>query len=271
MRSFSTAIIISGLFGMLTLTACHAQEAPSAGTAVTVNGEPISQQMIDDILHARAAQGQPVSADVTKMVKEHLIESKLLSDAAVAKGLDKSAEVSDEIELSRETILARAYIADYLKSHPVTDDAMKAEYNKLKGNVSGQEYKVQHILVKSEKQAKQLIAKLKKGASFDKLAKQYSMDPGSKANGGSLDWVTPNSLVKPFSDAMVKLQKGQYTAAPVQTPYGWHIIKLDDVRPLKAPPFDDVKPQLAQRLQQQEIVQAINDLKAHATIVDNSK
>jgi peptidyl-prolyl cis-trans isomerase C len=154
---------------------------------------------------------------------------------------------------------------DYVKSHPIKDDQLLAEYNKVKATRGDKEYKARHILVDKEDDAKQIIAQLKKGSKFEDLAKQ-SKDPGSKDRGGDLDWNPPSTFVKPFSDALVKLEKGKYTETPVQTQFGWHVIQLDDVRPMQFPAFDAVRPQLLSMLQEQEIQQLIRDLRAKAKI-----
>ena len=150
-------------------------------------------------------------------------------------------------------MLVNAYLQDYLKANPITDDMMKKEYETAKAQTGGKEYKARHILVKSEDEAKQIIAQLKKGASFEKLAAEKSEDTGSKGKGGDLDWSPPNRYVKPFSDALMKLKKGQMTDTPVQSPFGWHVIRLDDERPFKVPGFDKAKANIHQQLQNQAV------------------
>jgi peptidyl-prolyl cis-trans isomerase C len=162
-------------------------------------------------------------------------------------------------------VLWNAYIAEFIKANPINDAQIKAEYERLKAGRGDKEYKARHILVDKEDEAKAIIADLKKGKKFEELAKQ-SKDFGSKERGGDLDWNTPSAYVKPFSDAMVKLEKGKYTEAPVQTQHGWHVILLEDVRPTKFPTLDEVKPQITERLQEQAFQKTVADLRAKAKI-----
>jgi peptidyl-prolyl cis-trans isomerase C len=159
----------------------------------------------------------------------------------------------------------QAYVADFVKTHPVSDAQLKAEYDRLRAARGDKEYKARHILVEKEEEAKAVIADLKKGKKFEELAKQ-SKDPGSKDRGGELDWNSPSGYVKPFADAMVKLEKGKYTEQPVQTQFGWHVILVEDVRPTKFPAFEEVKPQLTERLQQQAFSKSVADLRAKAKV-----
>ncbi len=147
----------------------------------------------------------------------------------------------------------------------MTDADIKAEYDKFKAQAGDKEYHVRHILVETEDQAKAIIAKLKSGTKFEELAKQ-SKDPGSAANGGDLDWATPASFVKPFSDAMVALKKGDVTETPVKTQFGYHVIRLDDTRPAKVPTLEEVKPQITEALQQRKLQAYQEELRKKAKI-----
>jgi peptidyl-prolyl cis-trans isomerase C len=173
--------------------------------------------------------------------------------------------VQAQIDFVRQQVIVNAYRADFLKTHPVTDAQVKAEYDRIKSSMGDKEYKARHILVDKEPDATEIIAKLKRGEKFEDLAKA-SKDPGSKDRGGELDWNSPAGYVKPFSDAMVKLDKGKYTEAPVQTQFGWHVIRVDDVRPTKFPGLDEVKGQVTERLQQQALEKNLADLRAKAKI-----
>jgi peptidyl-prolyl cis-trans isomerase C len=168
--------------------------------------------------------------------------------------------------LARQGILIRELFSEYQKANPVTDADIKAEYDKFAAANSGKEYRARHILVEKEDQAKSLIAQLKKGAKFEDLAKKNSKDPGSGANGGDLDWAPAGNYVKEFSDAMVALSKGKVTDAPVKSQFGFHVIRLDDVRDAQLPKFDDVKPQISQQLQQAKMAKYQEDLRAKAKI-----
>ena len=235
----------------------------TATKVATVNGVAIPKSRADAIVKA---SGQPDSEQIRARVREQLIDLELLVQEANRKGLAKSAEVQQQLEFQRSQLLANAAVQDYLRANPITDDALKAEYERIKAQAGDKEYHVRHVLVEKEEDAKDIIAKLKSGAKFEDLAKASSKDPGSKDRGGDLEWNTPAGYVKPFSDAMVKLQKGQYTQTPVQTQFGWHVILLEDVRPTKFPPFDDVKNEIRQRLQQQSVQKHVADLRAKAKV-----
>jgi peptidyl-prolyl cis-trans isomerase C len=143
---------------------------------------------------------------------------------------------------------------------------MKKEFERVKTQLPAKEYKAHHILVEKEDEAKGLIAQIKKGASFEKLASANSKDQGSKGKGGELDWSPAERYVKPFGDALGKLKKGQVTDAPVQSQFGWHVIRLDDERATKVPGYDEVKPQLQQMMQNQAIQKAVAELRAKAKV-----
>jgi peptidyl-prolyl cis-trans isomerase C len=234
-------------------------------SAALVNGVSIPQSRIDMRVKAATQQGQPDTPELRKSIREDMINLEVLEQEAAKLGLDKSSEVTQQIALARQTVLANAFVQDYVKNHPVSDDQLKQEYEKLKINVGTKEYKARHILVETEAEAKSIIAQLGKKAKFEKLAAK-SKDVGSAEHGGELEWAVPSNFVAPFTNAMVALKKGEYTKEPVQTQYGWHVIKLDDVRELKVPSFDELKPQLQQRMQQQIVQNAITELRDKARI-----
>lgn len=242
-----------------------AQAAGAGAKVATVNGIAIPKARVDAVVRAQEAQGQKDTPELRAAIRDRLITLEVVGQEANKKGLAKSADTQAQIELARTNILASAYRLDFIKTHPVSDDALKAEFEKVKAQMGDKEYKARHILVENEADAKGIIEKLNKGEKFEDLAKG-SKDPGSKDNGGDLDWNQPGGFVKPFSDAMVKLEKGKYTGAPVQSQFGWHVIRLDDVRPAKYPDFNEVKPGLQQRLQEQMFEKAITDLRAKAKI-----
>lgn len=249
------------ILGALAINPAFAEDK----SAALVNGVSIPQARIDLRVKAAAAQGQPDSPELRKVVRDDMINLELLAQEAVKLGLDKNPEATQQIELARQSVLAGAFVQDYAKNHPIGDDQLKQEYEKLKANVGNREYKARHILVDTEAEAKAIIAQLGKKAKFDKLAAK-SKDVGSAEHGGELDWAVPSNFVPPFANAMTSLKKGEYTKEPVESQFGWHIIKLDDVRDLKVPPFDELKPQLQQRLQQQSIQTAIADMRTKAKI-----
>jgi peptidyl-prolyl cis-trans isomerase C len=230
-----------------------------------VNGVAIPQQYFDLLIKNLVAQGRPDSPEMRDAIKQQMVNRELMVQEAAKRGLDKNPETAARLTFSRQDVLSNAYIQEVLRANPVTDDALKKEYERVKAQ-SAKEYKTRHILVEKEDEAKDIIAQLKKGASFEKLAAEKSNDPGSKANGGDLDWSTPSRFVKPFGDAMAKLKKGQTTDTPVHTNFGWHVIRVDDERAAKLPGFDEAKPQLQQVLQNQAVEKAIADLRAKAKI-----
>lgn len=238
-----------------------AQNKPYA----TVNGQPIPQSVYDAFISEQKAQGAQDSPDLQNAVREELIRRELLAQEAKKKGLDKKGTVPGQVELAKQAVLIRAYLSDHVRANPITDDRIKAEYEKIKASIGGTEYKARHVLVEKEDEAKAIIAKLEKGEKFSELAKQ-SKDPGSRDNGGELGWNSPAAYVKPFGDALTALKKGEYTKAPVKTDFGYHVIQLEDSRPSNPPPYEQVKQQLQQRASQQQIEQLVKDLRAKAKV-----
>ena len=236
-----------------------------AQNIATVNGKPIPSSRADLMVKQAASQGQADSPDLRKMVKEELITREVLVQEADKLGLGNTAEVRNQLEIARQSLVIRALVGDFVRKHPISDADVKAEYDRFKATAGDKEYRARHILVEKEDEAKAIIAKLKTGAKFEDLAKQ-SKDPGSAANGGDLDWASPASFVKPFSDAMIALQKGAYTDTPVKTQFGYHVIKLEDVRAAKVPTLEEVKPQITESLQQKKLQEYQKELKAKAKI-----
>lgn len=252
--------------GLTLLSALAIQPAlAEEKAAVLVNGAAIPQARIDFIVKAQVAQGQPDSPDLRKAVKEKMIEQELIVQEAAKQGLDKNPDVVQQIEMNRQSVLANAFVQDFVKNHPVSEDQLHQEYDKLKTKLGDKEYNARHVLVATEDEAKAIIAQLDKKVKFEKLAAK-SLDAGSAKQGGSLGWTIPGTFVPPFANALLGLKKGEYTKTPVQTQFGWHVIKLDDIRALKVPSFDEVKPQLQQRLQQQALKKTVDDLRAKAKI-----
>jgi len=236
-----------------------------AQNIAVVNGKAVPSSRADVMIKQMAAQGQQDTPQLRAMVKEELVNREILIQEADKLGLGTNPDVKNQIEIARQSIVIRALVTDYLKKHPVSDAEVKAEYDRFKAQAGDKEYHARHILVEKEDDAKAIITKLKGGAKFEDLAKQ-SKDPGSAANGGDLDWASPASFVKPFSDAMVALQKGQVTEAPVKTQFGYHVIKLEDVRAAKVPTLEEVKPQIAESLQQKKLQAYQQALRSKAKI-----
>jgi peptidyl-prolyl cis-trans isomerase C len=238
----------------------------STAAGKTAGNEYVSQAQLDLIVKERVAQGQPDTPELRAFLRDELINRELFVRAAKAKNLDKTSEMKTQMQVAADSVLIRSYIADVLKATPVGEDVLKKEYETIKSGLGDKEYRARHILVEKKEEADALIKQLQGGGKFDDLAKANSKDPGSKENGGDLDWAVPSNYVKPFADAMIALEKGKYTAQPVQSPFGFHVIKLDDVREAKAPPYDEVKPQLAQRLQGQVVEKHLLELRTKAGV-----
>jgi peptidyl-prolyl cis-trans isomerase C len=236
-------------------------DASAKGDAPAKGKDLYSQAYFDFMLKQRTAQGQADTPELRTAVRDELNTRELLVREAKKQGLDKNPALKTEMDLTQQTVLVRAYMADYLKAHPVPDDVLRKEYDSIKGQIGDKEYKVRHILVDKEDDAKEIIAALQKGEKFEKLAER-SKDTGSKANGGDLDWNAPANFVKPFADAMVALPKGKFTTTPVKSQFGWHVIEVDDIRDAKVPSFEEVKPQLAQRMQGQIVDRYLRELRA---------
>jgi len=252
------------LFSSLLLASAAAQAADADKTAALVNGVAIPQSRIDLRLKAAEQQGQPDGPELRKALRQDLINLEIISQEAGKLGLEKQAETAQQLELARQSVLAGAFVQDYPKNHPVDDALLQQDYETMKARIGDKEYKVSHILVPTEEEAKAVAKRVNK-ESFTKLAKQKSQDPGSKDKGGDLGWTVPSNFVQPFGEAIGKLAKGQISA-PVQTQYGWHVIKLEDTRELKVPAFDDVKPNLEKRRQQEVIQKAISELRSKAKV-----
>jgi peptidyl-prolyl cis-trans isomerase C len=240
-----------------------ATPAPKAPAAAKAEAKALyPQAQFDLLLKERTAQGQPDSPDLRAALREELNTRELLAREARRKGLDKQTDVKTQMDLSSQTVLVRAYVADWLRSNPIPEADLKREYDQIRSQIGDKEYKVAHILVEKEDEAKEVIGELQKGGKFADIAKARSKDPGSKERGGDLDWNAPANFVKPFSDAMVKAEKGKFTPQPVQTQFGWHVILVEDTREAKVPSYEEVKPQLAQRMQAQHLDRYFRDLRS---------
>ncbi len=238
--------------------------------AAKVNGVAIPQALVDMQVKDATSQGQPDSPELRSAIVDQLINIELLSQEASKKGLDQQQDFKEQMELIRKSTLARAFVQDYFKDHPISEDKLKQEYDNMKAKLGTSEYKVSHILVATQEEAKAIEAQLKKGAKFDKIAKEKSTDPGSKERGGDLGWVTPSNFVEPFAKAVTSLKKGQLSG-PVQTQFGWHVIKVVDVRNLVVPPFDQVRDNLRQNMQRQAMQQLIADVRKNAKVENTTK
>jgi peptidyl-prolyl cis-trans isomerase C len=244
---------------------CAAAPAIAQNVAI-VNGKPVPKARVDVLAAQLAKAGRPVTAEMQGQLKDEVVAREVFMQEAQKLGLDATDDFKAQLELARQTLLIRELFADYQKNNPVSDEEIKSEYDKFAAANGGKEYHAHHILVEKEDEAKAIIASLKKGAKFEDIAKKQSKDPCSGANGGDLDWANASSYVPEFSSALVKLKKGQTTEAPVKSQFGWHVIRLDDVRQAQLPKLEEVKPQIAQQLQQQKLAKFQEDLRGKAKI-----
>jgi peptidyl-prolyl cis-trans isomerase C len=239
----------------------------SAQNIAIVNGKAVPKAradvLVQQVTRQAEAAGQPVPPDLDKRVKDEVVMREIFVQEAEKRGLAASPEYKIQMETARQALLQRELFDDFRKKNPVTEAEQRAEYEKFKGqSAGGKEYRVRHILVEKEDDAKSLITQIKGGASFEELAKKSSKDAGSAAKGGDLDWAAPASFVPEFSNAMTALAKGAMTETPVKSQFGWHILKLDDVRDAQFPPFEEVKGQIVQHLEQQKLAKFRDDLRA---------
>lgn len=258
-KHFLLATAVAGLL------AFSAQGALAQNLAI-VNGKAVPKARLESLAQQVARAGRPVTPEMEGQLREEVIAREIFMQEAEKQGLAASEDFKVQMELARQTILIRELFADYQKKNPVTDADLKAEYDKFAATNGGKEYKARHILVEKEADAKAIIASLKKGAKFEDIAKKQSKDPGSGAKGGDLDWANPSSYVAEFTEGMLKLAKGQVTETPVKTQFGYHVIRVDDIRTAQLPSFEEVKPQIAQQMQQQKLATFQEDLRKKAKI-----
>lgn len=237
-----------------------------AQNAAIVNGKPVPKARMDVLAQQLAAAGRPVTPEMQGQLREEVVAREIFMQEAQKQGLDGTDDYKNQLELARQAILIRQLFDNYRKANAVSDAEAQAEYDKFAAANGGKEYKARHILVEKEDQAQKILADLKKGAKFEDLAKKQSKDPGSGANGGDLDWAAPASFVPEFSEAMIKLKKGETTPAPVKSQFGYHIIRVDDIRQAQLPKLEEVKPQIVQQLQQQRLQKYQEELRAKAKV-----
>lgn len=240
-----------------------------AADPVTVNGVAINPSIVDYILKEAAAQGKTVDDSARAGIIDKLITSAVIDQEAQKSGITQQPEFLAMQELSLQELRVNAYIEDYVRKHPIGDQALHAEYDKLNALASAKEYKAGHIMLKTEEEAREVIARLGKNEDFAQIAKEKSLD-GSRDNGGDLGWLVPEDMVQPFADALVKLQKGSYSSVPVQTEFGWHVIRLEDIRDTQPPSFEAVKERLHADLQRQQLEQMVRGLRSNAKIVNGT-
>ena len=258
-KSLLSGLVAAAVLGTMALPV-------AAQNLAIVNGKAVPKDRVETLKQQVERSGRPISPEMENQIKEEVIAREIFMQEAQKRGLEATSDYKAQMELARQTILIRELFVDFQKTNPVTDAEIQAEYDKFAAANAGKEYKASHILVEKEDEAKAIIAALKKGGKFEEIAKKQSKDPGSGARGGDLDWANPSSYVPEFTEALVKLEKGKLTQTPVKSQFGWHIIRLDDVREAQLPKIDEVKPQIAQQLQQQKLAKFQEDLRAKAKV-----
>ncbi len=239
----------------------------AAGTAVTVNGVAISDKALDQIIKSIVAQGQVDTPELRKTILDELIARELFVQESTKLGLDKTPEAKEQFAQIHQNFLMDLLVNNYLKSHPITESDMRAEYDRQIAAIGdSQEYNLKQIVVPTETDAKAIIASLKKGENFESLAKDKSIDP-SKSQGGNLGWVLSKQIIPAISNVIANMSKGGVSSSPIQTAAGWHVVKVEDVRPFKAPSFDESKQRLQQALLQNKRLELLKSLKDSAKIV----
>lgn len=272
MRYPVSTMVLVALVGLLAACTRPAEETAVKSTTpavATVNGKPISTEFFDEFV--AAATGQP-AADATPEQKSQLLDQllnmSLAAQAAETDGLAKEPTVQARLEMVRLQVLAEAASQKFMKAHPSTDAEIKAEYDTQVAGMP-KEYLARHILVESKGTAESLIRELQAGGDFAALAKKESKDSASAARGGELDWFRLDNMVKPFSDAVLALQKGETTQAPVESRFGWHVIRLEDVRSPAAPAFDEVKDRVDMLVQRKKLQAHLEELRKSANVQKN--
>ncbi len=251
---------------VFTFAASFASAPAFAQNIAVVNGTPIPTSRANALVQELITQGQQDSPQLQGMVREELVNREVMYQEAIKEGIANNPDVKAQLALTQQSVILRALVQGYMAKHPVSDADVKARYDELAKQMGGEEYHLHHILVDNEQQANDIIAKLKAGGDFEALAKQYSKDPGSAEHGGDLSWSDPKAYVPEFAAAAMQLKKGEITTTPVHTKFGWHIIRLDDTRPVQPPAFDDVKDQLRKQMEQDVLQQWEKSLVAQAKI-----
>lgn len=238
----------------------------ASGPVATVNGVAIPRERLDYMLQQQVARGAPNNDQTRDAVREDLINRELVAQVAVRSGTAKRQEVQLQMEMALQEVLASAYINEHMKKNAVTDADVQREYDRVRTQAGTTEYRARHILVETEEEAKRILAELKKGGKFEELARKSSKDQGTRERGGDLDWNVPAAYDKAFSDAMVKLEKGQITSEPVHSRFGFHLIQLEDQRVVNFPPLAQARPKIQQNLTRAKVAALVRELRAKAKV-----
>lgn len=246
--------------------AAKSKPAAESTTVAKVNGVAVPRARQDLLMQQQSGRGMPDNEQTRALVRDELINREVLYQEAQKTGVGKKPEVQAQLDMARQEVMVSAFVRDWMRTHPVTDADVQKEYDRAKSQTGDKEYRARHILVETEEQAKGLIDELKKGGKFEDLATKNSKDPGSAQRGGDLDWNVPSTYDKQFADALMKLEKGKYTDTPVRTRFGYHIIMLEDVRPVKFPALNEVRQRISQQVTQSRIEELVKSLRAKAKV-----
>jgi peptidyl-prolyl cis-trans isomerase C len=256
---------VSVIAALTTATALFLPVTAHAQNIATVNGKPVPKERFDALMEQVVAQGkQQRTPQLEQQVRDEVVMREIFVQEAERIRLQDSTDYKQQIEFARQQLLIRELFVEYNKKNPVTDADIKAEYDKVKKENAGNEFRARHILVENEDEATGIVAQIKGGAKFEDIAQKVSKDTGSAKNGGDLDWARPDSYVPEFAAALRKLAKGEITQTPVKTQFGYHIIKLEDTREQQFPALDQVRPQIEQGLQQRRLATYRDALRAKA-------
>ncbi len=234
----------------------------SDSTIVKINGAPLTQASL--IAYKKTKPNQQL-LDNNQLLKE-LVNLELLSQDARKLGIDKTRDIVAEIDMQNRSVLARARVAKLLRENPVTDDDVREAYEQRLAEMSRYEYKISHIVTRNKSDGRQVIASLKRGQEFAELAETKSTDLSGRRSGGSLGWLNPTQMPPPIAEAVKSLSKGKYTRTPIETPFGWHVVLLEDRRELNPPSFENVKSQVRSVLENNKIASYIDSLRKRAKI-----
>ncbi|MGN0917574.1 MAG: peptidylprolyl isomerase [Oxalobacter sp.] len=235
----------------------------SAKDIATVNGKGIPESKSDAVVKNFVARGAKDTPELRKGIREELITDEVMVQEAEKQGLANTTEFKNELDTARRGMLKQSLAQEYLKKNPVSDKDVKTQYDQWSAANKGKQYHAKHILVKTEAEAKDIISQLGKGGNFERLASSKSLD-GSKTNGGDLGWSPATGYVKPFADAMMALGKGQITKTPVQSPFGFHVIKLVDSKAL--PTYDQMKSRFKADMEQARFGRYVRSLREKAKV-----
>ena len=239
---------------------------PTFSEVAVVNNEKIEQRFVDFIKDEVEKQGRKVSNDMEENIIDRLIDLKVINQAAKRSGLLDDPKILTQAELSTQELIYTLYLQRYIVNNPVKNDEVKSEYEIFINNFDDREFKASHILLKTKTQAQKIITKLEENDNFSTLAKESSKDESSKDNGGDLGWFEKRDMLEIIYDEVSKLKKGEFTKSPIQTQFGWHVIKLNDTREAPLPSFDEKKTELKTTLQKRKLKQHLDELRNQAKI-----